>query len=195
MTATELIARLFQESIGLQQRALPLLAPAIAQAAQLVFSRIIEGGKVLSCGNGGCAASAQYLSALLLHRFERERPGLPALALTTDGVCLTALSNETQGEHIFSRQVAALGQPGDVLVLISPDGNDANLLQAALEAREKELLLVILSGNDGGELARQLTGNDIEIRAPASSAARAREIHLLAIHCLCDLIDRHLLGD
>lgn len=195
MESIQQIQRLFQESIETKSRALPLLSDPIAGAAQLIFSRLVQGNKVLSCGNGGSAGDAQHFSSEMLNRFERERPGLPAMALTTDTSTLTAIANDYSFEQIFSKQVSALGNPGDLLLAISTSGGSANVNKAVRAAHEREMDVIALTGREGGELATLLEGQDIEIRVPSSSTARIQETHLLVIHCLCDLIDRKLLGN
>jgi D-sedoheptulose 7-phosphate isomerase len=189
------IQRLFQESIDTKARALPQLSGPILYAAQLAFARIVQGNKILSCGNGGSAADAQHFASEMLNRFERDRPGLPAIALTTDASTLTSVANDVAFEKIFSKQVSALGQPGDLLLAISTSGQSANVNRAVNKAHEKEMTVIALTGKNGGELAGLLSGEDIEIRVPSDSTARVQETHILVIHCLCDLIDRQLLGD
>jgi D-sedoheptulose 7-phosphate isomerase len=154
----------------------------------------MSNGKILSCGNGGSAGDAQHFSAEMLNRFEMERPGLPALALSTDTSTLTSIANDYSFEQVFSKQVRALGQPGDVLLAISTSGNSPNVVEAVSAAHERSMFVVALSGRDGGRVAPLLAADDIEIRVPAESTARIQEVHLLAIHCICDLIDRELLG-
>jgi D-sedoheptulose 7-phosphate isomerase len=155
---------------------------------------LLNNGKILSCGNGGSAGDAQHFSAELLNRFEKERPGLPAIALTTDSSTLTAIANDYSYEEIFSKQVSALGQAGDVLLAISTSGNSANVAAAMKAAQEREMLTVVLSGNDGGTMASLLGEQDIEIRVPSRRTARIQEVHLVVIHCLCDFIDTQLFG-
>jgi D-sedoheptulose 7-phosphate isomerase len=155
---------------------------------------LLNNGKILSCGNGGSAGDAQHFSAELLNRFEKERPGLPAMALTTDSSTLTAIANDYSYEEIFSKQVSALGQPGDVLLAISTSGNSANVAAAMKAAQEREMLSVVLSGNDGGTMAVLLGDQDVEIRVPSRRTARIQEVHLVVIHCLCDFIDTQLFG-
>jgi len=194
---TELIHRvkqLFQESIQTKAEAEDLLAAPIAAAAQLIVSRMMEGGKILSCGNGGSAADAQHFSSEMLNRFERERPGLPAFALTTDSSTITSIANDYDYEEVFAKQVRALGQPGDVLLAISTSGESPNVNAAIEAAHEREMYVVVLSGKDGGRQATLLTEHDQEIRVPSETTARIQEVHLLTIHCLCDLIDQQLLG-
>jgi len=182
----------FQDSISTKQIAAEILAEPIAQAAQAITQSILSGGKVLSCGNGGSAGDAQHFSSEMLNRFEIERPGLAAMALTTDSSTITSIANDYSYELIFSKQVTALGQHGDILLAISTSGNSVNVNKAVLAAHEREMLVVALSGKQGGELASILSASDIEIRVPSDSTARIQEVHLLAIHCLCDLIDHQL---
>lgn len=191
---TKRIEELFEASIRTKADALEELKHPIAHAAELIVARLLEGGKVLSCGNGGSAADAQHFASEMVNRFERERPGLPAIALTTDSSALTSIANDYHFSQIFAKQVQALGQPGDVLLAISTSGNSENIVQAVRSAHQRELFVVALSGRDGGEQARELVEADIEVRVPATSTARIQEVHLLVIHCLCDLIDQQLLG-
>ncbi len=184
----------FQESIAVKQ-ASESLAPQIEKAAQLMLQSLLNDGKVLSCGNGGSAADAQHFSGELLGRFERERPGLPAVALTTDSSTLTAIANDYQYEDIFAKQVRALGQSGDVLLAISTSGNSENVLRAVTTAHSRGLKVVALVGRDGGTIAQSLNSGDVELRVPADRTCRIQEVHLLIIHCLCDLIDVGILGN
>jgi D-sedoheptulose 7-phosphate isomerase len=194
MDLNERVAQLFADSIKTKQTAAPLLNEPIARAARYIVERLLQGGKILSCGNGGSAADAQHFSSEMLNRFEWERPGLPAIALTTDTSTLTSIANDYHFDEIFAKQVRALGQPGDLLLAISTSGNSSNVLAAIEAAHEKDMDVVALSGRDGGQIADSLYKDDIEIRVPAQSTARIQEVHLLIIHCLCDLIDRQLLG-
>lgn len=187
------VRRHFEESIATKQAALAL-APVITAAASTMTRCLLEDGKILSCGNGGSAADSQHFSSELLNRFELERPGLPAMALTTDSSTLTSIANDYAFVEIFAKQVRALGQPGDVLLAISTSGNSENVLRAIRAAHEREMSVVALTGRDGGAIAGVLGPSDIEIRVPAERTARIQEVHLLAIHCLCDLIDAELLG-
>lgn len=183
----------FRDSVELKQRAVAL-APLIASAAELMTHCLLHDGKMLACGNGGSAADAQHFSSELLNRFEMERPGLPAVALTTDSSTLTSIGNDYHFAEVFAKQVRALGQAGDVLLAISTSGNSENVLQAVRAAHEREMTVIALTGRDGGTIARALAGEDIEIRVPADRTCRVQEVHLLIIHCLCDLIDAQLLG-
>ncbi len=194
----DLISRInhnFQESISTKQMAADLLAEPIARAAQSMTQCLLNGGKILSCGNGGSAGDAQHFSSEMLNRFEMERPGLPAIALTTDSSTITSIANDYSYEQIFSKQITALGQSGDILLAISTSGNSGNVNKAVEAAHDREMMVVALTGRQGGELANKLAAEDVEIRVPAESTARIQEVHLLVIHCLCDLIDHQLLGN
>jgi D-sedoheptulose 7-phosphate isomerase len=182
----------FEDSIATKQAAIGL-APAIAAAAATMTRCLLEDGKILSCGNGGSAADAQHFSSELLNRFELERPGLPAVALTTDASTLTSIANDYAFVEIFAKQVRALGQPTDVLLAISTSGNSENIVRAIRAAHERGLRVVALTGRDGGAVAGVLSDGDIELRVPAERTCRVQEVHLLIIHCLCDLIDAELL--
>jgi D-sedoheptulose 7-phosphate isomerase len=194
MNLADRVVRSFEASIQTKQLALAQLIDPITQAAQIMTQSLLGGGKILSCGNGGSAGDAQHLSSELLNRFERERPGLPAIALTTDSSTLTSIANDYDYAEVFSKQVRALGQAGDVLVAISTSGTSANIIEAARAARERDMIIVALTGRDGGKLPALLDERGVEIRVPAESTARIQEVHLLVIHCLCDLIDFQLLG-
>lgn len=194
MDSIERVRRLFSASIEVKHRAAEVLPEAVARAAELMAACCVSGGKVLSCGNGGSAADAQHFSSEMLNRFERERPGLPAVALTTDSSTLTSIANDHDYAEVFARQVRALGEPGDVLLAISTSGNSANIVAAIEAAHERSLRVVLLTGRDGGSAARVLDTLDVEIRVPDQSTARIQEVHLLVLHCLCDVIDTSLLG-
>ena len=188
------IEELFQASIETKQASLNKVKTTVVAAADKMLQAFSQQGKVLSCGNGGSAADSQHLSSELLNRFEREREGLAAIALTTDSSTLTSIANDYDYENIFSRQVLALGNANDVLVAITTSGNSANVLAAINAAHQKNMAVIVLSGNGGGKLASGLKDTDIEIRVPSHSTARIQEVHLLVLHCLCDLIDQSLLG-
>lgn len=171
------------------------LPPYIERGAQMMVNTLLNGGKILTCGNGGSAGDAQHFSSELLNRFERERPSLPAIALTTDSSTVTSIANDYSYNEIFSKQIRALGNRGDVLLAISTSGNSANVVQAIQAAHEREMTVVALTGKDGGHMASLLTADDVEIRVPAYVTARIQEVHLLVIHCLCDYIDCALFGE
>lgn len=183
----------FRESVSVKQAA-SSLAPQIAAAARLMSESLLRDGKIMSCGNGGSASDSQHFSAELLGRFELDRPGLPAIALTTDSSTLTAIANDYDYSEIFAKQVRALGQPDDVLLAISTSGNSGNVLSAIHAAHERGMAVVALTGRDGGTIANDLGPDDLELRVPSDRTCRIQEVHILIIHCLCDLIDAQLLG-
>lgn len=184
----------FNESIKLKSDAAPVLAPLIANAANMMATCLLQEHKILSCGNGGSAADAQHFSSEMLNRFEMERPGLPAIALTTDSSTITSIANDYQYADIFSKQIRALGQPGDILLAFSTSGESHNIIHAIDAAHDRGMSIVVLTGREGGQVAYLMQDNDIEIRVPGWSTARIQEVHLMIIHSLCDLIDRQLLG-
>ena len=195
--STALITRVknnFQESILTTRNCMEDLAPVIATAATHMIQALLSDRKILVCGNGGSAADAQHFSAELLNRFERERPGLPAISLTTDTSTLTSIANDYHFDDIFAKQLRALGQAGDVLLGITTSGNSRNVIRAVEAAHERDIVCVALNGREGGEMAAVLAGHDVNICVPGSSTARIQEVHGIVIHCLCDLIDYQLLG-
>jgi D-sedoheptulose 7-phosphate isomerase len=194
MNLQERIKHHFNESIQTKISALDLLVAPIAQAAQVMAQCLLSGHKILSCGNGGSAADAQHFSSELLNRFEIERPSLPAIALTTDTSTLTSIANDYNYTDIFSKQIRALGKTGDVLLAISTSGNSVNVVQAIAAAHDRQMLVVALTGREGGVMTSLLQPDDVEICVPAQVTARIQETHLLVIHCLCDLIDQQLFG-
>lgn len=185
---------IFADSLKTIREAVDVLTPSITGAAALMLQALLAGRKVLACGNGGSAADAQHFSAELLNRFERERPALAALSLTTDTSTLTSIANDYHFDEVFAKQVRALGQAGDVLLAISTSGNSPNVLRAVQAAHERDVGVVALSGRDGGKLSKLLRGGDIDICVSVQSTARIQEVHGIVIHCLCDLIDYQLLG-
>jgi D-sedoheptulose 7-phosphate isomerase len=191
----ERIQQQFRDSAALALEALDMLTVPIAAAIDTLFGALANGNKILVCGNGGSAADAQRFAAQLMGRFERERPGLPAIALTTDTSVITAIGNDYAFEQIFSNQVRALGQAEDVLLAITTSGNSVNVLAAIQEAHEREMIVIALSGQGGGAMTEVLADTDIHICVPSERTARIQEVHLLTIHCLCDGIDAMLLGD
>jgi phosphoheptose isomerase len=192
MTELDAIAAQFADSIATKQRALAVLPQSIARAAGLMTTALRNRKKILACGNGGSAGDAQHFSAELLNRFERERPGLPAVALTTDSSTLTAIANDYAYEQVFSKQVLALGAAGDCLLAISTSGNSPNVVEAIRAAQQLRMPVIALTGRNGGRMAPLLGAGDVEIRVPAERTSRVQEVHLVVIHCLCDAIDRAL---
>jgi D-sedoheptulose 7-phosphate isomerase len=191
---TQRILAHFQESAELKLKSATVLSQPISEAIDLMFGALSNGNKILACGNGGSAADCQHFAAELVGRFERERFPLPALALTTDTSIMTAVGNDYSYREIFSKQVQAFGQAGDVLLALSTSGNSANVLAAVEAALEREMRVVALTGRDGGELAKMLTDADVNICVPHTRTARIQEVHLVTIHCLCDGIDVALFG-
>ena len=194
MSLLDRINKNFNDSIATKQAALPILQNNIALAAQMMTHCLLAGGKILSCGNGGSAGDAQHFSSEMLNRFEIERPGLPAIALTTDTSTITAIADDYSYDLIFAKQIQALGQADDILLAICTSGNAGNVVNAIDAAHERGLHVVALTGKSGGEIAVRLNQNDIEIRVPSNSISRIQEVHSLTLHCLCDLIDHQLIG-
>ncbi len=182
----------FNESIQTKVAAVDVLAKPIVFAGEAMVQCLLNNNKILSCGNGGSAADAQHFSSELLNRYEIERPGLPAIALTTDTSTLTSIANDYHYHKIFSKQVKALGQKGDILLAISTSGHSKNILEAIEAAHQKQCRTIALTGKDGGKIASLLNEQDIEIRIPSEVTARIQESHLLVIHCLCDIIEQQL---
>jgi D-sedoheptulose 7-phosphate isomerase len=192
MTPEQRVQAHFRASIEVKTRAAATLAPAIAAGAGMLAQCLRAGGKVLCCGNGGSAADSQHFASELVNRFEMERPGLAAVALTTDTSTLTSIANDYAYAEVFAKQVRALAAKGDVLLAISTSGNSENVNRAVTAAHEREMRVLALSGRDGGAMGRLISAGDVEVRVPAQSTARIQETHLLVIHCLCDLLDRAL---
>ncbi|MGI9213465.1 MAG: phosphoheptose isomerase [Methylococcaceae bacterium] len=174
---------------------LNILGEMIEIAGMRMVQCLLSDGKILTCGNGGSAAEAQHLSSELLNRFERDRPGLPAVALSTDTSTLTSIANDYRYDEVFAKPLRALGHAGDLLILYTSSGNSGNLLKAVTAAHERDMSVIALTGKDGGALAPLLRETDLELRIPSDSTARIQEMHLLITHCLCDLIDHQLFGE
>lgn len=194
MDTEDAIRRQFAESIAVKQAALAVLAQPLACAVAAMVETLRRGGKVLACGNGGSAADAQHFASEMINRFEQERPGLAAIALTTDTSILTSIANDYAYDQVFARQVKALGHPGDILLAISTSGNSPSVLQGVAAAHARSMHVIVLTGRSGGGLVEQMQEDDVFLCVPAESTARIQEVHLLAIHCLCDAVDSVLLG-
>lgn len=194
MTLIARVAEHFDDSAQVKLDSKNALAQPIADAAQAIVAALLNDRKILACGNGGSAADAQHFAAELVNRFEVERPGLPAIALTTDSSVITSIANDYDYNLIFSKQVRALGMEGDVLIAISTSGNSNNVMEAISAAHDRGMTVVALTGRDGGKMGPMLTANDFHICVPTQRTARIQEVHLLTIHCLCDVIDHLLLG-
>ncbi len=194
MELADRIRKHFDDSAQTKQQVRDVLAHPIAEGAQALVDCLMSDKKILACGNGGSAADAQHFAAELVNRFEIERPGLPAIALTTDSSVLTSIANDYNYNLVFSKQVRALGMAGDVLIAISTSGNSPNVVEAIHAAHENDLRVIALTGRDGGAMGTILGPRDIHICVEARSTARIQEVHLLTLHCLCDAIDHLLLG-
>ena len=195
MDHVQRIRQHFADSAQLKIDAVDSLAPEIARAASVMTSSLLADGKLLACGNGGSAGDAQHFAAEMVGRFERERPELPALSLATDTSILTAVANDYAFEQVFAKQVRALGARGDVLLAISTSGNSANVIAAIEAAHDREMRVVALTGRGGGRIGALVTDADVHLCIPHDRTARIQEVHLLVIHCLCDIIDATLLGE
>ncbi|PZX23430.1 Phosphoheptose isomerase, DnaA initiator-associating factor for replication initiation [Cupriavidus phytorum] len=189
------IQQQFLDSAEAKRQAAAVMAPYIDAAVERMVGALTSGNKILACGNGGSAAQAQHFAAELVGRFERERPGLAAIALSTDGSILTAIGNDYDFSKVFAKQVEALGQPGDILLAISTSGNSDNVMAAVAAARQREMAVVALTGKGGGATAGLLDEFDIHLCVPSERTARIQEVHLLTLHCLCNGIDEALLGE
>ncbi|MBV8031458.1 MAG: phosphoheptose isomerase [Betaproteobacteria bacterium] len=193
-SVSQRIAAHFEESANLKLSASSVLSAPIERAGRLLAASLRAGGKALACGNGGSAADAQHFAAELVNRFERERAPLAAIALTTDSSTLTSIANDYAYEQVFAKQVQALARAGDVLIAISTSGNSPSILAAIRAAHDASLPVVALTGNAGGKMAPLLSGQDVHVCVPHKKTARIQEVHLLVLHCLCDIIDLEMLG-
>jgi len=185
----------FEEGIELRRRMAETLPAQIARAGEALAHALRSGKKALSCGNGGSAADAQHFAAELVGRFERERPGLPAVALTTDSSALTAIANDYDYDRVFSKQVEALGNEGDVLLAISTSGNSKNVIEAMKAAQARKVTVIALTGRDGGAMGRMCGPRDFHINVAHPRTMRVQEMHLLAVHCLCEVVDNVIYGE
>ena len=188
----ERITKHFSDSIDVKIRSADTLPPLIADAADMMVQSLLNEGKVMACGNGGAAGDAQHFVSEMLNRYDRERPALPALSLCADSMTMSSIASDSSYNEVFSKQIRALGQEGDILLAISAHGNCPNLLQAIQAAHDRNIAVIALTGKDGGDMARLLHPEEVEIRVPASSPHRIQEVHTLLIHCICDLIDEFL---
>jgi D-sedoheptulose 7-phosphate isomerase len=190
----DIIAGSFQATIEAIALSVDDLAPPIEGASQLMAQALLEDRKVIACGNGVDGTVAQLFATTLLNRFEHDRPALPALALGADGAGITAIAQASGINDIFSRQLRALGQPGDVLLCISSGDSANNLLRAAQAAHERNMMVVALSNAADTQLGTLIRAEDIEIRVDAARTPRIVEMHTMVVHCLCELLDHSLFG-
>lgn len=188
------VYNLFQQSVEAKMQVGEELAPLIEAASDKLVQCLLEEKKVLICGNGASAAISQVFTSCLLDRYEKERPGLPAIWLGSNIATYTAIASDTSYSDVFAKPIRALGQEGDILVVFSSSGNSNNLIQAVAAAHDRNLSVIAITGRDGGDIASLLDNNDIEICASVNSRGRIHEIHLLTVFCLCDLIDHKLFG-
>lgn len=193
-TLLERIRHNFSESIQTKINAADTLLTIIGAAAEKIVQCLLDGHKIMTCGNGGSACDALHFSSEMINRFKHDRPSLPAIALTADIATLTSISNDASYSEVFAKQIRALGQPGDLLLAFTTSGNSSNVLNAIKAAHDREMKVVVMTGYDGGKLPGLLKEDDIEIRVPAHDTARIQETHLLIIHCLCDIVDFQLFG-
>lgn len=189
------INEIFRASVATQSASATLLGDGIVRAAEILITAIRGRQKILTCGNGGSAADAQHFSSEMLNRFERDRAGFAAIALTTDASTVTSIANDYDFSQIFSKQIAALGRPGEILMAFSTSGASPNIVRAVEAAHSCEMQVILVTGKDGGAAARALHETDIELRVPSNSTARIQEVHLTILHCLCELIDGELIGE
>ena len=188
------VAAHFADSANLKLAASQPLAAPIVRAGVMLADCLRSGGKALACGNGGSAADALHFAAELINRFETERPPLAGIALTTDTSTLTSIANDYAYQLVFAKQVRALGRRGDVLLAISTSGNSGNVMEAIHVAHELGVRVIAMTGNGGGKMAALLREDDVHVCVPHKNTARIQEVHLLALHCMCDAIDYQLLG-
>jgi D-sedoheptulose 7-phosphate isomerase len=184
----------FSDSIQTKINAADSIINIIAEASEEIVQALLEGHKILTCGNGGSACDAMHFSSEMLNRYKQERPGLPAIALTCDMPTLTSIANDYHFSDIFAKQIRALGQPGDILLAFTTSGNSTNIINAVKAAHDKNMVVIALTGFDGGKITDHLLEKDIEVRVPAYETARIQETHLLITHCICDIIDFRLFG-
>ena len=188
-TLSERVSAHFAESAKLKLAAVEEMKAPLVRGIELMVDALRKGGKILSCGNGGSAADAQHFAAELVNRFERERPPLAAIALSTDTSGLTSIANDYAYQQVFSKPLRAFGKRGDALLGISTSGNSGNVIDAVHAAHELGIRVIALTGNGGGKMAGLMREDDVHLCVPHKTTARIQEVHLLCIHCLCDGID------
>ena len=195
MDLTAHLKQHFDEGIELRRQMAETMPAAIARAGTALAEALKGGKKALACGNGGSAADSQHFAAEIVGRFERERPGMPAIALTVDTSAITAIANDYDWNSVFAKQVQALGQAGDVLLGISTSGNSKNVVEAMRAAHDKNMVVIALTGRDGGAMAKMLRPTDHHLNVAHPRTMRVQEIHLLVIHCLCEVVDNVIFGE
>jgi phosphoheptose isomerase len=190
----ERIKNHFSESIQTKINAADMLPPTIGLASEKLLQCLLDGHKIMSCGNGGSACDAMRFSSQMLNRFQHERPSLPAITLTADVATITSIANDNNYSEVFAKQLRALGQPNDILLVLSTSGNSANILNVIKAAQDRNIQTIALTGHDGGKIASILKEDDIEIRVPSYNTTHIQETHLVILHCLCDIVDHLLFG-
>lgn len=188
----ELIKQSFTESIHTKIAALDVLAPIVEKAAETMLQALLAEKKILTCGDGLAHATAGILANALNYKLEHERPSLPAYVLTADAMATSLLSDDNQAYQQFAGQLRAIAQSGDVLVVVSSNLNSPVCLRAIEAALSKDMLVIALTGADGGEIAGLLGPNDVEIRVPSDSPVRTHEVHQLVVHSIVDAIEKTL---
>lgn len=184
----------FSDSIQTKINAADSIINIVAEASEEIVQALLEGHKVLTCGNGGSACDAMHFSSEMLNRYKEERPGLPAIALTADMPTITSISNDYHYSDVFAKQIRAIGHAGDILLCYTTSGNSNNIVNAIKAAHDKDMVVIAISGKDGGKIVDHLVERDIEVRVPANETARIQETHLLITHCICEIIDYRLFG-
>jgi phosphoheptose isomerase len=188
------ITEQFAENIEIISMSIEPLADAIADAGEMIVHSLLHDRKVLCCGNGAGAALAQLFTSNLLNRFAHERPSLPALNLNADGAVLSGIADDISYNEVFSKQIKALAQPGDILLVFATNNHATNLIQSIRAAHDRELCVVCITGDDEGGVAALLDQDDVELRIPSDNLPRVVEAQLLILHCICELIDGFLFG-
>ncbi len=193
MNNSELLQEVFIENIAVTNKSKESLSKNVLEVGELIFGRLQDGNKIMSCGNGGSAADSQHFASELINRFEVDRRELAALALTTDSSTITSIANDYSYDDIFAKQISGLGKKNDILLAITTSGSSANICKAIIKAHALDLTVVLLSGKDGGKAASLLGNKDKEIRVPSNNTARIQEVHLLTIHCICSVIENNMM--
>ena len=189
-----IINRAMHDGIELRRQCIDTLSEPLLKASKMMVACLQKGGKVLACGNGGSAADAQHFAAELVNRFEMNRRGLAAVAMTHDASVITSIANDFSFDRIFSRQVEALGRPEDLLLAISTSGNSENVVAAAKAAAAIGMQTIALTGKDGGLLG-QVETVQVLLNIDHPSTPRIQEMHITCLHILCSLVDETMFGD
>ena len=192
MDKSYLIKDIFSDTITLATNVRETLSSDIVEVSELIFARLMNGNKIMACGNGGSAGDSQHFASELVNRFEIDRNELAGLALTADSSTITSIANDYGYDKIFSKQIAALGKKNDILLAITTSGNSKNIIRAIEQAHKNDITVILLTGKNGGKASAALKHEDREFRVPSNSTARIQEMHLIVIHCICSLIENNL---